>query len=134
MFTEGDKVKNVYTNSKRYGQTGEVVSVDDESETVEVEYSDGYIGGGKYSSYQNVSSPEKTCSNVKNNVSFLKSVKDFFLSEPEKTYRALGLKDERGNVTANGVEFLNNVLWDANEETLIRPKATAILAEQNKKN
>lgn len=133
MFEIGDIVKNNYSTSKRYGMKGEVVDIDEINETIVVEYADGYEGGGKYSSFINLSNGDSTATPKTKGMTILSRIADAFRSEPEKTYRALGIKDSSGNLTSEGKDLLLNALFDANEETLIRPKAIALL-EAEKKN
>jgi hypothetical protein len=132
MFEIGDRVKNNYPDSKRYGMRGEVTDVDEDAETIVVEYSNGDEGGGKYSSFINLDNGDSTATPQSKGMSILSRIADAFRSEPEKTYRALGIKDSSGNLTSEGKDLLLNALFDANEETLIRPKAIALLAEEKK--
>lgn len=129
MFKIGDKVKNVYEGAKRYGMTGVVVDLNTDEKEVVVEYYNGEIGGGKASSFINLNGSIATKSNMK---SVLSRIADAFRSEPEKTYRALGIKDSSGNLTAEGVALLNEKLFAKLEEELIRPEAIALLAEEKK--
>ena len=132
----GDRVENINVKSKNYGEEGEITDVRDSDGKFEVTYDNGDIGYGQAKSYKVIDDAENDngsfndAPNKNKKVSFLKKVNDFFLSEPEKTYRKLGLKDSSGNLTEDGKEFLINVLWTANEATLVREKADAILADQ----
>ena len=133
MFDIGDRVKNIYPSSKRYGMIGEVSDVNDCDETIVVDYGNGEEGGGKYSSFINLDNGDSPATPHKTKMgSILSRIADAFRSEPEKTYRALGIKDSSGNLTSEGKDLLLNALFDANEEALIRPKAIALLAEEKK--
>jgi hypothetical protein len=134
MFEIGDIVKNVFVGAKRYGQKGEVVALNEDGKEVVVEYIDGDIGGGKKSSFINLTNGDSTATPIKTKMnSIVNRIADAFRSEPEKTYRALGIKDSSGNLTAEGKDLLLSALFDANEETLIRPQAIKLL-EAEKKN
>ena len=126
-------VKNITSGSKHYGEIAKIIDYIDNMR-ISVKYTDGHVGKGRIGKhYQYVDSSEKLSSNKTNKVSFLKKVKNLLMSEPEKTYRKLGLKDVEGNLTEDVKEFLINVLWEANEATLVREKATAVLADADKK-
>ncbi len=142
----GKIVENVTSGTQHEGEEAKIIDTLTDGRIV-VKYDDGHVGKGRLGEhYQLVDNDEddedeeddeesnyKPFNNKKSNkMSFLKKVKDYFLSEPEKTYRKLGLKDERGNLTEDGKEFLINVLWEANEATLVREKANAILADEEK--
>src|ERR1035437_10165143 len=119
MFEIGDKVKNVYVSSKNYGRVGEVVDIDEDNETISVEYESGFVGEGKYSSYKQVCTSGRgiypSNNNNRNVKSIMTRLADLFRTEPEKTYRKLGIKDSEGNLTSEGKELLLNKLFDANE-------------------
>lgn len=132
MYEIGEKVRNVYSESKRYGQIGEVVDIDDDAGRVEVEYPDGYIGGGKFSSYEPVSS-RGTCKTKTTNVGILEKIADLLRTQPAKAYRKYGLVDNDGNPTSEGTRLLIRKLWDKFEEELIRAEVTKLYDEDKKK-
>lgn len=127
MFEIGDTVQNIYVGAKRYGQKGEVVALNEDGKEVVVEYADGDIGGGRANSFKNLSNGDSTATPRNNNMSIIARLADLFRSEPQKTYRKLGILDNSDNLTCEGKDLLLNKLFWANEETLIRPDAVKLL-------
>ena len=107
MFKVGDCVKCVSESSTNYGQFTEVTFVG--CDFIECRYDSGEIGKGKFKYYV------KTCNPINKVVGKIMGLKESFVlgltSEPEKTYRKVGITNGDGILTEDGVKiFLTYLL------------------------
>ena len=65
--------------------------------------------------------------------SLVSKVADLFITEPQKTFRKLGITDDRNNLTEQGEMVFINWLFTQNQDAFNTAIATPLLAEQNAK-
>lgn len=65
--------------------------------------------------------------------SLVSKVADLFITEPQKTFRKLGITDDRNNLTEQGEMVFINWLFTQNQDAFNTAIATPLLAEQNSK-
>lgn len=142
-FKEGDTVKNISIDSKRYGMTGTVIETDGVS--VSVEYPDGHIGsaatGSKYYSIINrqtqfTAGSTRPVKTDETNTGFMHNiatfVKNMTRTAEDKTLIKAGLMDENGLYTTQAIVVTQQEACAAAKARLVEV-AEAILADIKEK-
>lgn len=126
-FAIGNKVECLSEKSTNYRQIGIVTACD--SEYVTVEYPNGEIGKGKFKYYKLV-----TCNPINTVVSKIMNLRETFvrglMSEPEKTFRKIGITNGDNLLTVEGTELFLNWLFQKNKDAFKTEVADPIVEEQ----
>jgi hypothetical protein len=138
IFKVGDIVRCVHTHPNAKNGT-ELLKLDEEYTVLLLNCAvDAYnfiTVGGHGVSVEGVYDHwfEKVNNKLNNNTmgNFITTFKKITRTEPEKTFVKAGFMDEQENLTEDGVNALQYILWEENEEKL-KELATKIIAENEK--
>lgn len=127
MFKIGDIVRCLADKSTNYKQLGVVTCVCEE--TIEVKYDNGELGKGKFKYYELATrNPiNKIAGKIMNlRETFVRGL----MSEPEKTFRKVGITNGDNLLTSEGTELFLNWLFQKNKTEFKTEVADPIVAEQ----
>ena len=125
-FKIGDKVECLNFDLGHYGQSGSVISIDEDGNLC-VRYNDGYVTTNYARNFEliNRTNNNKTM-NIKEK--FVLS----FLKEPNKTYRKLGITNGDDLLTVEGSEIYKNWRFQQDQHKFYDEVAKLMLEEQEK--